>query len=50
MGLNGTPAFLIGTVSEDGETIRVHKVMIGGETYEAFRAILDPLLDASAKK
>jgi len=46
MGLNGTPAFLIGTLSEDGRLLTATKVFLGAESYEAFRTVLDELLKA----
>lgn len=44
MGLYGTPAFLIGTVSDDGDFVRVKKVLVGAERYEDFKKVLDELL------
>ena len=46
MGLNGTPAFLIGTLSEDGRLLTATKIFLGAESYEAFRTVLDELLKA----
>lgn len=46
MGLQGTPAFIIGTVTEDGDFMRASKVMIGAENYQAFQSVLDELLAA----
>ena len=50
MGLHGTPAFLIGTASEDGDFVRAAKVFVGAESYEAFKAILDELLSDQLKE
>ena len=50
MGLNGTPAFLIGTVSEDGDFVRATKVFLGAVSYDSFKAMLDELLASPAKK
>jgi protein-disulfide isomerase len=47
MGLYGTPAFLIGAVTEDGGFVRVKKVLVGAETYEAIKSVLDELLTAT---
>lgn len=43
--INGTPAFLIGTLSEDGRVFTAEKVFMGAQTYEGFKEILDGLLD-----
>ena len=44
MRINGTPAFLIGTLSEDGSVLRATKVFLGAESFQAFRTVLDDLL------
>jgi protein-disulfide isomerase len=44
MRINGTPAFLIGVISDDGSVIRASKVFLGAESFQAFRAVLDELL------
>ena len=44
MRINGTPAFLIGTLSEDGSVLRAAKVFLGAESFDAFRKLLDELL------
>lgn len=44
MRLNGTPAFLIGTLSEDGSLLQATKVFLGAESFQAFRDALDGLL------
>jgi protein-disulfide isomerase len=44
MRINGTPAFLIGTLSEDGSVLKAAKVFMGAESYQAFRTVLDELL------
>jgi protein-disulfide isomerase len=50
-GITGTPAFLIGTLSEDGRLLTADHVFFGAESFEAFKKILDPLLapDPSGK-
>jgi protein-disulfide isomerase len=48
MRINGTPAFLIGRVADDGSIIRASKIFLGAESFEAFRKVLDELL-ASAE-
>jgi protein-disulfide isomerase len=47
MRLNGTPAFLIGTLSEDGSLLQATKVFLGAESFQAFRDALDGLLKPS---
>ncbi len=44
MGIFGTPAFLIGTLSEDGGFVTVKKVLVGAETYDSIKTVLDELL------
>lgn len=44
MGLFGTPAFLIGTLTEDGGFVRVKKVLVGAESYDSIKSVLDELL------
>ena len=50
MGLYGTPAFLIGTLSDDGDFLRVNRVLVGAETYESIKSVLDELLGAGGPK
>jgi len=47
--IKGTPAFLIGTLSEDGSVLRATKVFLGAESFQAFRAVLDDLLNPAKK-
>ena len=44
MRINGTPAFLVGVLSDDDSVIRVSKIFLGAESFEAFRKVLDELL------
>ena len=44
MGINGTPAFIIGILSEDGSVLKAAKVFLGAESFNAFRTTLDDLL------
>jgi protein-disulfide isomerase len=48
-GVYGTPAFLIGTMSDDGNIIRATKVLVGGESFEVMKAALDEVLESSPK-
>ncbi len=43
-GIVGTPAFLIGKVSEDGRLLKATKIFFGAESYEAFKKVLDEFL------
>ncbi len=49
MGIFGTPAFLIGTLTEDRDFLRVTKVLVGTQTYEGLKPLLDDLLTTEAK-
>lgn len=42
--ISGTPAFLVGTLSADGQVFTADKVFMGAQTYDGFREILDGLL------
>jgi protein-disulfide isomerase len=44
MGLFGTPAFLIGAISEDSDFVMVKRVLVGTESYESMKSILDELM------
>ncbi len=43
-GVTGTPAFLIGTLSEDGRLLRATKVFFGADSFDVFKKVLDELL------
>lgn len=47
LGIMGTPAFVVGTLSPDGQVLTAAKVLVGAPTYEGFRELLDGLLGAS---
>lgn len=49
VGVNGTPAFLIGTIAPGGTKINVREILMGDESYESFKKILDELLNAKGK-
>ena len=49
MGIHGTPAFLVGTIDASGDVIQSVKVFTGAESFETFRALLDGMLQPSAK-
>ncbi|HEX9081815.1 MAG TPA: thioredoxin domain-containing protein [Holophagaceae bacterium] len=42
--VRGTPAFLLGALSPDGQVLRVSRVLLGAPDYATFREILDGLL------
>ena len=50
MGLYGTPAFLIGPLTEDGDFVRVKKVQVGVESYDSLKEILEEMLKAAEPK
>lgn len=47
MGIQGTPAFLIGPLTEDGNTLKTARMLTGAESQEIFRALLDELLGSA---
>ena len=49
MGINGTPAFLVGVVEANGQIVKVSQVMLGAKDYQEFKAVLDGALAAPAK-
>lgn len=49
LGLNGTPAFLLGVISPDGQRLSVRKVLMGAEPFGSFKETLDELLLAQRK-
>lgn len=49
LGLNGTPAFLIGVLAPDGQHLSVHKVILGAEPFESFKQALDEALSSKGK-
>ncbi|HKC64298.1 MAG TPA: DsbA family protein, partial [Pyrinomonadaceae bacterium] len=49
LGINGTPAFLIGVVAPDNKTVNVRKVILGAESYESFKQALDELISSKGK-
>jgi len=48
MGILGTPAFLIGALSEDGGFVNVKKVLLGVEKYETIESALKEVLAQAA--
>jgi len=44
LGIRGTPAFVIGTLSAEGDFLRSTNILIGGENYGALKSVLDTLL------
>ena len=48
-GIHGTPAFLIGALSDNGDVVRATKVLVGGESFDALKAAVDEVLAGLAK-
>ena len=48
LGLFGTPAFLIGIVTKDGDFVRVRRVLVGAESYNAIKSVLDEMLASAS--
>jgi protein-disulfide isomerase len=46
MQISGTPTFVIGTLGANGELVNVKKTIVGAFPFEAFKAVIDPLLAA----
>ena len=44
MGINGTPAFVLGVLDAEGNVVRSSKVIMGAESFDAFKSALDELL------
>ena len=44
MNIEGTPTFLIGTIGPNGNIVKVNKPVVGALPFEAFKAVIDPLL------
>jgi protein-disulfide isomerase len=49
VGINGTPAFLIGVIAPNSSKVTVSKVMMGAEDYDSFKKALDEQIFAQAK-
>lgn len=49
LGINGTPAFLIGVVAPGSTKVNVRQILMGAETYDDFKKALDELLSAKGK-
>jgi protein-disulfide isomerase len=47
MKIRATPTFLIGSLQSNGSTLKISKNLEGAHSFEAFRAIVDPLLAAA---
>ncbi len=44
MNIEGTPTFLIGTIAPNGNIVKMNKPVVGALPFEAFKAVIDPLL------
>ncbi len=49
-GIYGTPAFMIGSVSENGELVRATKFVVGAATYEPLKVAIEEVLAATPEK
>jgi protein-disulfide isomerase len=49
VGINGTPAFLIGVIAPNSSKVTVSKIMMGAEDYDSFKKALDEQIFAQAK-
>lgn len=49
IGIHGTPAFVVGTLSEDGDFLRVGQILVGGDSDADLRSALDELLSNKPK-
>jgi protein-disulfide isomerase len=50
MGIDGTPAFAIGTVGAGGEVVTISQVALGADSFEEFKTILDEILSSAPAK
>ena len=46
--LDGTPAFIMGTLSEDGSFLKAPQIVLGTQTYEFFQKKLEELIPANS--
>lgn len=46
--IDGTPAFIIGTLSEDGSFLRAPQIVLGTQTYDFFQKKLEELIPANS--
>jgi protein-disulfide isomerase len=49
LGINGTPAFLIGVMTPNSSKVTVSKIMMGAEPYDSFKKALDEQIFARGK-
>ncbi len=45
IGVTGTPAFFLGTISDDGKTVSATELIVGAKSYEHFKATIDRLIN-----
>ena len=50
MGIEGTPAFAIGTIVPGDESVAVNQIALGADSFDAFKAILDEIISSLAVK
>jgi protein-disulfide isomerase len=49
MGIEGTPTFVVGTLTDNGDIVRVKQVLLGAEKLAEFEKVLDELLAPSSE-
>ena len=49
MGISGTPAFAIGVVASNGDVVNVSQLVLGIQSYEDFKLLLDEMLSSQGK-
>ncbi|HYM00662.1 MAG TPA: thioredoxin domain-containing protein [Blastocatellia bacterium] len=49
MGITGTPAFALGGVASNGDVVNVTQLILGYQTYDDFKQVLDEMLSAQTK-
>jgi len=50
MGIDGTPAFAIGAIQGEGESVTINQVVLGADSFDDLKAILDEILTPSHSK
>ena len=50
MGINGTPAFGLGVVASNGDVINVSQFVLGFQSYDDLKQVLDDMLSSQGKK
>jgi protein-disulfide isomerase len=48
--IDGTPAFLVGMTDEAGEKIKIVRMLLGAQSYEDMKIVLDELLSSQPRE